>query len=63
MVAFLRWSKSIGLSVLNGIAKFVVFLVLVTAVLIAIAMFQGDGLQETWFWRSTCAVRSRIPPT
>ena len=44
MVAFLRWSKSIGLGVLNGIAKFVAFIVLVTVVLVAIAMFQGDGL-------------------
>jgi protease-4 len=44
MVAFLRWSKSIGLGVLNGIAKFVVFLILVAVVLIGIAMIQGDGL-------------------
>ena len=44
MVAFLRWSKSIGLDVLNGAAKFFVSIVLVALVLVAIAMFQGDGL-------------------
>jgi len=44
MVAFLRWAASIGKGVLNGIAKFVVFIVLVAAVVIVIALFQGDGL-------------------
>src|SRR5215831_2094614 len=44
MVAFLRWAASIGKGVLNGIAKFVVFLVLVTVIVVVIALFQGDGL-------------------
>jgi protease-4 len=44
MVAFLRWAASIGKGVLNGIAKFVVFLILVAAVVIVISLFQGDGL-------------------
>ena len=44
MVAFLRWAGSIGKGVLNGIAKFLVFVVLVTAVIFIVAMFEGDGL-------------------
>ena len=44
MVAFLRWAGSIGKGVLNGIAKFLVFVVLVTAVIFIVAMFRGDGL-------------------
>ncbi len=44
MVAFLRWAKSVGLGVLNGIAKFAVFGVLVAVVLVVIGSFQGDGL-------------------
>jgi protease-4 len=44
MVAFLRWAGSIGKGVLNGIAKFVVFLILVAVVVIVISLFQGDGL-------------------
>ncbi len=44
MVAFLRWAASIGKGVLNGIAKFVVFLILVAAIVIIISLFQGDGL-------------------
>ena len=44
MVAFLRWAGSIGKGVLNGIAKFLVFVILVTAVIFIVAMFKGDGL-------------------
>jgi protease-4 len=44
MVAFLRWAGSIGKGVLNGIAKFVVFVILVAVIVIAISLFQGDGL-------------------
>ena len=44
MVAFLRWGKSLGLSVLNGIAKFALFLVLAFAVLVVVGMIHGDGL-------------------
>src|SRR5690349_2649268 len=44
MVAFLRWAGSIGKGVLNGIAKFVVFVMLVAVIVIAISLFQGDGL-------------------
>ena len=44
MVAFLRWAASIGKGVLNGIAKFVVFLILVAAIVIVISLFEGDGL-------------------
>ena len=44
MVAFLRWAGSIGKGVLNGIAKFVVFVLLVAIVVIVISLFQGDGL-------------------
>lgn len=44
MAAFLRWAGSIGKGVLNGIAKFLVFVILVTAVIFIVAMFKGDGL-------------------
>lgn len=44
MLGFLRWSKSIGLSVLNGIAKFAVFLVLVFVAIVVVGLFRGDGL-------------------
>jgi protease-4 len=44
MVGFLRWSKNIGLSVLNGVARFVVFVILLFVVLIVVGLFRGDGL-------------------
>ncbi|HXC54233.1 MAG TPA: signal peptide peptidase SppA [Rhizomicrobium sp.] len=44
MVAFLRWTKSIGLGVLNGVVKFALFVVLFVVVLVAIAAFRGDGM-------------------
>jgi protease-4 len=44
MVAFLHWFRSIGLGVLNGIARFVVFVLLIFAVLIVVGLFRGDGL-------------------
>ena len=44
MVAFLRWAGSIGLGVLNGLVKFVVFSVLVALVIALVAAYQGDGL-------------------
>ncbi|HEY4940391.1 MAG TPA: signal peptide peptidase SppA [Rhizomicrobium sp.] len=44
MIAFLRWLKSIGLGVLNGIAKTAAFLILVFIVIVAIGVVQGDGL-------------------
>jgi protease-4 len=44
MVAFLRWSGSIAMGTLNGIAKLVLFAVIVAAVLIGIGLVKGDGL-------------------
>jgi protease-4 len=44
MVGFLRWTRSIGVGVLNGIAKFAVFVVLLLAVVIVIGLARGDGL-------------------
>jgi protease IV len=44
MVAFLRWAGSIGLGVLNGIVKFVVFVVLLLIVVVVIGAFMGDGV-------------------
>ncbi|MEI9992411.1 MAG: signal peptide peptidase SppA [Rhizomicrobium sp.] len=44
MVAFLRWIGSIGLGVLNGVAKFAVFVVLLFVVLIVVGLVRGDGL-------------------
>ncbi|HEY1612865.1 MAG TPA: signal peptide peptidase SppA [Rhizomicrobium sp.] len=44
MISFLRWARDIGLGVLNGIAKLVVFLVLVGVVLALFGLSRGDGL-------------------
>ncbi|HEY0104619.1 MAG TPA: signal peptide peptidase SppA [Rhizomicrobium sp.] len=44
MVAFLRWAKSIGLGVLNGVAKFAAFVILLLAVFLIIGAIEGDGL-------------------
>ena len=44
MIAFLRWLQSIGLGVLNGIAKTFAFLLLVFIVIVTIGLIRGDGL-------------------
>ena len=44
MIAFLRWTGSIGAGVLNGIAKFAVFVLLLFVVLIVVGLVRGDGL-------------------
>jgi protease-4 len=44
MIAFLHWARGIGLGVLNGLAKFAVFVVLIFVVLLLIGLFRGDGL-------------------
>ncbi|HVZ27900.1 MAG TPA: signal peptide peptidase SppA [Rhizomicrobium sp.] len=44
MLALLGWLRSIFASVLNGIAKTVAFLVVVTAILVVISLARGDGL-------------------
>ena len=44
MLAFLRWTRSIGAGVLNGIAKFAVFVLFLFVVLIIVGLVRGDGL-------------------
>jgi protease-4 len=44
MIALLNWLRTLLASVLNGIAKFVAFLVLTGAVLVVIGLARGDGL-------------------
>jgi protease-4 len=44
MIAFLHWARDIALGTLNGIAKFVLFLILLFALFAGIGMIQGDGL-------------------
>jgi len=44
MAGFLNWAKNIGLSVLNGVVKFVVFIILLAIIFIVVALFTGDGL-------------------
>jgi protease-4 len=44
MVGFLQWSKSIALGTLNGVAKFVLFVVALFIVLMLIGLARGDGL-------------------
>ena len=43
-MAFFRWLGSIFKAVLNGVAKFVVGLLLVAAVLLVVGLIRGDGL-------------------
>ena len=45
MAAFLFWLRSIFLSVLNGVARFVVFLVLLVVVMTTSALRDGS---RTW---------------
>jgi protease IV len=44
MAAVLRWSRSILFSVLNGIARTAVFLILLLVALVVIALAWGDGM-------------------
>ncbi|HWY63927.1 MAG TPA: S49 family peptidase, partial [Rhizomicrobium sp.] len=44
MIGFLTWLRDILLSVLNGLAKAVMLVILVFAVLLVIALARGDGL-------------------
>ncbi|MBV9332034.1 MAG: hypothetical protein JOZ55_10820, partial [Alphaproteobacteria bacterium] len=44
MVSFLRWARSILVGTLNGVAKFALFLILAFLVLLAIGLWEGDGL-------------------
>jgi len=41
MVAFLRWARSISVGVLNGIAKFALFLILVTIIVVIVSCTPG----------------------
>ena len=43
MIALLRWLRSILAAVLNGVAKFVLLLVLVAGVLLVFSLARGDG--------------------
>ncbi|MBL6853142.1 MAG: signal peptide peptidase SppA [Alphaproteobacteria bacterium] len=44
MAGFLRWAKGIGMGVLNGVARFLAFVVLLVIALVVWALFTGDGL-------------------
>lgn len=44
MIAFLRWIRATVLSVLNGLAKAALVLVMLVAVLAVVGLAQGDGL-------------------
>ena len=44
MAGFLRWAKGIGIGVLNGVAKFVAFVILLVVVMLVWALFTGDGM-------------------
>jgi protease-4 len=46
MAGFLRWAKGIGIGVLNGVAKFVAFVILFAIALVVWALFTGDGLPK-----------------
>ena len=46
MAGFLNWAKNIGLGVLNGIAKFAVFIILLFVVLLIVGLFTGDGMPK-----------------
>src|SRR6185312_11458415 len=59
MLALLRWLRSIFASVLNGIAKAVALLIVVTAVLVVISLARGDGLPDRGVL--TLDLRAAIP--
>lgn len=44
MIKVFTWSRSVLFSVLNSIARFVVFLILLLVVLVVIALARGDGM-------------------
>jgi len=44
MIAFLRWMRGIALGTLNGVARLVLFFVLLAAVLFVVGLMEGDGL-------------------
>lgn len=44
MIAFLRWLRSVLFGTLNGLARLVLAVVIVVAVLVVIGLFRGDGL-------------------
>ena len=44
MIRFLTWLRSILMAVLNGLAKAVVLVVLVFALLLVFSLARGDGL-------------------
>jgi len=44
MVRFLTWLRDLLLSVLNGVAKFAMFILLIFVVVLIIALARGDGL-------------------
>src|SRR6185312_11124420 len=44
MIAFLHWARSIAFGTLNGIAKFVLFLILLFGLFATIGAIEGDGL-------------------
>ncbi len=44
MIAFLRWARSIAVGTLNGVVKFVFFVVLLFLGLFLIGLAEGDGL-------------------
>ena len=48
MIRFLRWLRSILFAVLNGIAKFVVVLVLLLLVLLVSAWRAATACRATW---------------
>jgi protease-4 len=66
MIALLRWLRSLLAAVLNGIAKFVAFVVLAGVVLIVIGLARGDGLPAnsvlTLDLRQTIADSASRPP-
>ncbi len=43
MVRFLTWLRDLLLSVLNGVAKFAMFIILIFVVVLIIALARGDG--------------------
>ena len=55
----LAWLWAVVRSVLNGIARIVVFVLLVAIVLLVIGIFRGDGIGGTPSWNSIFGMRSR----
>ena len=59
MLGFLRWARSILVGTLNGLAKLILAVVVLIAILVVVGLVQGDGLPSKMVL--TADLRGRMP--